>query len=129
MNPDEYNASIAAPFHDIVQLLKKTIDEVYGVHEAKIWHGGPVWFDNGNPVVGYWERKDSVALLFWSGQSFNEPGLTAEGKFKAAEKRYRAVEEVNTEEIRRWLAKATKIQWDYRNIVKRKGVLKKLGNW
>ena len=55
--------------------------------EQKIWHAHPVWFLNGNPIVGYSKLKECVRLLFWSGQSFDEPGLQKEGSFKAAEKR------------------------------------------
>ena len=97
--------------------------------ESKIWHGGPVWFLDGNPVAGYWVRKAGVQLLFWSGQSFDEPGLKSEGKFKAAEAHYNDASEINSADVQRWLAKAAVIQWDYKNIVKRKGKLEKLGTW
>ena len=81
---------------------------------------------DGNPIVGYDSLKNCVRLLFWSGQSFDEAGLEPEGKFKAAEIRYTSVEQVNTKDIQRWLKKARVIQWDYKNIVKRRGVLEKL---
>jgi hypothetical protein len=94
--------------------------------DGKVWHGGPVWFLQGNPIAGYWVRKQGVQLLFWSGQSFDEPGLKAEGKFKAAEARYLDAGEIDAPLIQRWLAKARVIQWDYKNIVKRRGVLERL---
>lgn len=94
--------------------------------EGKVWHGGPVWFLDGNPIAGYWVRKQGVQLLFWSGQSFDEPGLRPEGKFKAAEAHYADVAEIDSALVQRWLAKARLIQWDYKNIVKRKGVLERL---
>ncbi len=53
--------------------------------EARLWHAHPVWFLDGNPAVGYSRLKSCVRLLFWSGQSFAEPGLRPEGSFKAAE--------------------------------------------
>ena len=96
---------------------------------SKVWHGGPVWFLDGNPVAGYWVRKAGVQLLFWSGQSFDEPSLKPEGKFKAAEAHYKDAAEINSADVQRWLAKAAVIQWDYKNIVKRKGKLEKLGAW
>jgi hypothetical protein len=34
-------------------------------------------FLHGNPIVGYSKLKDCIRLLFWSGQSFDEPNLTA----------------------------------------------------
>lgn len=77
-------------------------------------------------MVGYSKLKDSVRLLFWSGQSFDEELLHKEGKFQAAEARYTTVSEVDTKDLARWLAKARDIQWDYKNIVKRKGRLERL---
>ena len=67
-----------------------------------------------------------MRLLFWSGQSFDEPTLQPEGKFKAAEMRYTSIEQVNTKDLKRWLKKCNTIQWDYKNLVKRKGVLERL---
>jgi hypothetical protein len=65
-------------------------------------------------------------LLFWSGQSFATPGLSPEGKFKAAEARFTAAEQVDAPSLQRWLAEGREIQWDYKNIVKRRGVLERL---
>jgi hypothetical protein len=94
--------------------------------ECKIWHAHPVWFLDGNPIVGYHKLKNCIRLLFWSGQSFEEEGLQKEGSFKAAEIRYTAVDQINKKDLKRWLQKAKTIQWDYKNIVKRKGVLERL---
>lgn len=94
--------------------------------EHKIWHRHPVWFLEGNPIVGYHKLKDCVRLLFWSGQSFEEEDLKPEGSFKAAEYRYTDVTEVNIKKLKRWLGLSKKIQWDYKNIVKRKGKLERL---
>ena len=85
-----------------------------------------MWFLDGNPVVGYSKLKACVRLLFRSGQSFEERELKDEGSFKAAEARYTAADQVNTEDLKRWLEKARDIQWDYKNIVRRKGLLKRL---
>lgn len=128
MHPDtaKYNQSLSPDDQRIVALLANEIDEQLPDAENKVWHAHPVWFLDGNPVVGYSKLKDSVRLLFWSGQSFEEDGLQNEGKFKAAEARYTAPEQINTAELRRWLAKAREIQWDYKNIVRRKGVLERL---
>lgn len=64
--------------------------------------------------------------MFFSGQGFGEKDLKPEGKFKAAEILYADVKEVNGADLKRWLKKAQSIQWDYKNIVKRKGVLKRM---
>src|ERR1044072_3933806 len=110
----------------IASLLYETISKELPKADNKIWHRHPVWFLEGNPIVGYHKLKDCVRLLFWSGQSFDEPGLLPEGGFKVEEARYIAAEEVNIKDLERWLGKAKKIQWDYKNIVKRKGVLERL---
>jgi hypothetical protein len=80
-----------------------------------------------NPVTGYVKRKEGVALLFSSGQSFEEPGLTPTGKFKMSERRYTHEREIEPEDLARWLGKARSIQWDYKNIIKRKGELVRIG--
>ena len=121
-----YNQGLSKADKAIGVLLAKEIDENLPDAENKIWHRHPVWFLEGNPIVGYHKLKDSVRLLFWSGQSFDEPGLQVEGSFKAAEMRYTSADQVNTKDLKRWLEKARKIQWDYKNIVERKGVLERL---
>lgn len=121
-----YNNSLEKYDKAIANYLAREIDKHLPEAENKIWHRHPVWFLDGNPVVGYSKLKDSVRLLFWSGQSFDEVGLKVEGSFKAAEARYTNVEEINATDLARWLKKAREIQWDYKNIVKRKGVLERL---
>jgi hypothetical protein len=121
-----YNAAQAPKDRAICQLLAKEIDRNLPEAENKIWHAHPVWFLDGNPIVGYSKLKDCVRLLFWSGQSFKEDGLKKEGSFKAAEARYTAAGQVDTEKLSRWLAEARDVQWDYKNIVRRKGRLQRL---
>jgi len=128
MHPDtaKYNKSLEADDREICDLLAGQIDKGLPEAENKIWHAHPVWFLDGNPVVGYSKLKDCVRLLFWSGQSFQEEGLKAEGSFKAAEARYTAADQVKKVALKRWLTKARDIQWDYKNIVRRKGKLERL---
>ncbi|MBL0071534.1 MAG: DUF1801 domain-containing protein [Bacteroidetes bacterium] len=128
MNKDTqaYNDKQAASDKEICDLLAAEICKHLPNAENKIWHAHPVWFLDGNPVVGYSKLKDSVRLLFWSGQSFDEPGLNNEGSFKAAEARYTNATQVKKADLKRWFKKAETIQWDYKNIVKRKGVLERL---
>lgn len=128
MNPDttKYNESLTPVDKQICDILAGEINKHLPEAENKIWHAHPVWFLDGNPVVGYSKLKDCVRLLFWSGQSFDEESLKKEGKFKAAEYRYTAVEQVDRKALKQWLAKARDIQWDYKNIVRRKGKLERL---
>ena len=128
MNKDvkAYNNSQAASDKAICDVLAKEIDSALKDAENKIWHAHPVWFLEGNPIVGYSKLKDSVRLLFWSGQSFDEEGLKPEGTFKAAEARYTSAKEVNKKDLKRWLGQSKKIQWDYKNLIKRKGKLERL---
>ena len=128
MNKDiqSYNSSLVASDKSICNLLATQISEFLPQAENKIWHAHPVWFLNGNPIVGYSKLKNNVRLLFWSGQSFDEPQLIHEGSFKAAEMRYTSIEQVNLDDLKRWVSKAETIQWDYKNTIKRKGVLIKI---
>ena len=121
-----YNQSQSPGDQAICQRLAEQIDRHLPEAENRIWHAHPVWFLDGNPVVGYSKLKNCVRLLFWSGQPFDEDGLAPEGTFKAAEARYTAADQVDVAALERWLAKARGIQWDYKNVVKRKGKLERL---
>ena len=121
-----YNAAQAPRDRAICKLLAEEIDRHLPEAENKIWHRHPVWFLDGNPIVGYHKLKDCVRLLFWSGESFKAKGLAKEGGFKTAGARYTAVDEVDTKKLGRWLADARDIQWDYKNLVRRKGKLVRL---
>src|SRR5678815_704427 len=130
MNKDikAYNNKQSRADKEICNLLYEEISKGLPDAENKIWHAHPVWFLDGNPIVGYHKLKDSVRMMFWSGQSFDEAGLKVAGslKFKAAEVRYTSAGEIKPRDLARWLKKAKAIQWDYKNIVKRKGVLEPL---
>lgn len=127
MEIEAYNGRQTSEDQKICNLLARTIDEHLPEAENKIWHAHPVWFLDGNPVVGYSKLKESVRLLFWSGASFNEAELKINtGKFKDAGIRFTSVDQINLDDLIRLLGKAREIQWDYKNIVKRKGVLEYL---
>lgn len=128
MNEDvrAYHAKLDQPDGRICEALHATICKILPTAVNKVWHGHPVWFINDNPIVGYHKLKDGVRLLFWSGQSFDEPGLIPEGTFKAAGVRYTTVDQVDKTALEKWLRKSEKIQWDYKNIVKRRGKLELL---
>jgi hypothetical protein len=123
---EAYNSMLTPEDKKICDILAKEISTSLPKAESKIWHAHPVWFLDGNPVCGYHKLKDSVRLLFWSGQSFDEPDLHNEGSFKAAQIRYTEASQIHKEDLKRWLQKAQDIQWDYKNIVKRKGALERI---
>lgn len=113
----------AAICNELAQQIDKALPEA----ESKIWHAHPVWFLEGNPVAGYSKLKTGLRLMFWSGVDFDEPLLIpGTGKFKDASVTYASKEQINIKDLKRWLKKARDIQWDYKNLVKRKGVLERL---
>jgi hypothetical protein len=121
-----YNRAQSPADQQTCELLAREIDMALPEAENKVWHAHPVWFLDGNPVVGYSKLKGGVRLLFWSGQSFASPGLKPEGKFKAAEARFVSVDQVDKITLRGWLAECRVVQWDYKNIVRRRGKLERL---
>lgn len=121
-----YNEQLDVDDRAICKLLATEISTNLNSTTNKVWHGHPVWFINGNPIVGYAKRKANIQLLFWSGQTFEELDLEPEGTFKAAQKRYTSIDQINIEDLKRWLNKSEAIQWDYKNIIKRRGVLERL---
>lgn len=123
---DAYHAAQDAADSATMDRLRSMIDGALEGAESKLWHGHPVWFLDRNPITGYQTGKGGVRLMFWSGQSFAAPGLEASGSFKAATKRYASEEGIDEAELNAWLAEAPLVQWDYKNIVKRKGKLERL---
>ena len=128
MDPEtvRYSASFSASDRQICQRLMDAIEQRLPQATSKVWHGSPVWFIDDNPIVGVSKLKNHVQLLFWSGQSFDEAGLTPVGKHKAAEARFTDAAEIDPVLLALWLDKAEQIQWDYKNIVKRNGELLRL---
>lgn len=120
----KYNSSQAESDREICERLSEILSENLIDAESKIWHSHPVWFLDGNPIAGYSKQKKGIRLMFWSGKSFNEEFLNVHGgKFQDASVFYNSVSEINEEDLKRALKKSETIQWDYRNIVKRKGEL------
>jgi uncharacterized protein YdhG (YjbR/CyaY superfamily) len=122
-----YNEKLATADNEICNELATIINAELTNAESKIWHAHPVWFLDGNPIVGYSKQKKGVRLMFWSGADFEEDNLNVKGgKFKDASIFYNEVSEIEKSDLNRWLKKAVAIQWDYKNIVKRKGQLERL---
>jgi hypothetical protein len=122
-----YNEKQISDDKDICDLLATIIDNELTEAESKIWHAHPVWFLDGNPIVGYSKQKAGLRLMFWSGADFEEETLSVRGqKFKDASVFYNSVLKIDSNDLKRWLKKSRDIQWDYKNIVKRKGQLERL---
>ena len=129
MNPEiqNYNQQFSSDDREIVEKLAKIINENLPEAENKIWHSHPVWFLEGNPIVDYSKQKAGIRLMFWSGKSFEEEKLNIlGGKFQDASVFFNSVEEINENDLKNWLQKSREIQWDYKNIVKRKGQILRL---
>ncbi len=129
MNPEiqSYNNTQSPEDIAICNALAAIIGSELTQAESKIWHAHPVWFLEGNPIVGYSKQKAGIRLMFWSGAGFDEEALNVRGeKFKDASIFYNSADEINKEDLKSWLKKSRDIQWDYKNIVKRKGQLERL---
>jgi uncharacterized protein YdhG (YjbR/CyaY superfamily) len=122
-----YLSKLSEPDRIICDLLFEILNRELPMAESKIWHRHPVWFIQGNPIVGFSKQKKGIRLMFWSGADFEEEALHVRGnKFKDASIFYTEVSEVNPTALTKWLQKAIIIQWDYKNIVKRKGKLERI---
>ena len=115
-----YADSQTAAHAAICRMLHKEIRDALPGAASKIWHAFPVWFVGENPVVGYKATSKHVNLLFWSGQSFDEPDLKPAGKFKAAQIQFTDTSQIDAKPLRRWLKKAAENIWDYKSICKRR---------
>jgi hypothetical protein len=122
-----YNNAQSSDDKPICELLAREISTHLPEAENKVWHAHPVWFLEGNPIAGYSRQKPGIRLMFWSGKSFDEDGLNVQGeKFQDASIFYNSISEINKNDLKRWLGKSRDIQWDYKNVIKRKGKLERL---
>lgn len=122
-----YNDKQTPGDKEICDRLAAIIDNELTEARSKIWHAHPVWFLDGNPIVGYSKQKAGIRLMFWSGADFEEEQLNIRGeKFKDASIFYNNVSEIELKDLKRWLLKSKGLQWDYKNLVKRKGELERL---
>lgn len=129
MQPDilQYHSALEPTHQALCAYLAREIHRQLPDAQSKVWHAHPVWFLDGNPIVGYSKQKPGIRLMFWSGADFEEPALDVVGKkFKDASVFFQSVAEVQQDDLQRWLRKSRAIQWDYKNIVRRKGRLEKL---
>jgi hypothetical protein len=122
MSITKYNQALADPYKEIAERLATIINTHLTNATSKIWHSHPVWFINENPIVGYSVQKNGLKLMFWSGQSFDEDMLNIKGeKFKDAAVFINDLSDIDEAALLRCLQKSQTIQWNYKNIVKRKG--------
>lgn len=129
MHPEiySYHTSFTKSEQEICHQLALLIDSHLPNATSKIWHSHPVWFLEDNPIVGYSKEKKGIRLMFWSGADFEESYLNiVGGKFRDASIFYHSVNEIAEDDVIRWLEKSQNIQWDYKNIVKKKGQLDRL---
>ncbi len=129
MNPEteQYNAGLEPNHRELCDILAQEINHNLPGAENKTRHAHPVWFLEGNPIIGYSKQKPGIRLMFWSGADFDESRLTVRGKkFKDASIFYHHVSKINQSDLLRWLKKSREIQWDYKNIVRRKGRLERV---
>jgi hypothetical protein len=123
---DDYSKQFDLELRKICQKLRQEIDVSLSDGLSRLYHGAPVWFVDENPIVGYSLKKGAIALLFWSGQSFKESGLTPIGKYKAGEICYRDSVEIDAARLAKWLAESRLTVWDYKNLRKNNGKLEPL---
>lgn len=121
---DDYRSKLEAVDRELGLALEAAIARGLPQAVGKVWHGHPVWFIDGNPVVGYNMKKSGMRVLFWSGQSFVTPGLVPIGSFKAAEFAPVSVEALSAIAFELWLDEASTVQWDYKNLSKNRSLVK-----
>ena len=122
MSVAEYNNELNPEFRVLANQLSKLFENQVPQAESKVWHGHPVWFIEGNPVFGYSLKKAGLEVLFWSGKSFKKAGLRPIGKFQAAGISISTADDV--EALKDWLEEAKAIQWDYKNLPKKRALEK-----
>jgi hypothetical protein len=103
----------------ICAALRELITAALPDASSKVWHGSPVWFMDENPVVGYNATAQTVNLLFWNGQAFDDPDLQPVGKYRAAQAVFADAAQIDPKVIRLWLKKAKADVFDSKAFFKK----------
>jgi|SRR6218665_65633 len=77
-----YNDSQLPTDQEICSLLCKMINQQFPDAESKIWHAHPVWFLDGNPVVGYSNSKIPYGCCFGVGNPLKKTNCTMKAVLK-----------------------------------------------
>lgn len=127
MTPDihDYNARQSQVDRGVCDLLAEQIHRGLPEADAKVWHAHPVWFLDGNPVVGYSKLRIPSACCSGAGKA-STSRICGPRASSRPPKRYTTTGDVDVALLQHWLGKARDIQWDYKNLVKRKGRLERL---
>ena len=114
-----YSQAQPLEFRALCDRLRELIDSALPKAVSKVWHGGPVWFIDENPVVGYNVTSKTVKLLFWNGQAFDDSALKPVGKFRAAQAVFSGTAEIDPKVISRWLKKSKSDVFDSKAFLKK----------
>jgi hypothetical protein len=111
----QFNGALTPEHAAICNALRKEIDAALPDSTCRIWYANPVWFIGEDPIVGYnITARQTVNLLFWSGQLFEEPTLKSSGKFKAAQVQFKDVSEIDIQSLHNWLKQSSHHIFDYK---------------
>lgn len=104
---DEYFEAVPTELKPLVAKLIDLFNAALPHCETKVWHSIPVWFDEGNPIVTYFVKKDQIFVMFWNGKKFDvTDGLKPVGKYSAAEIAYSSLETLDETQLKAWLIEA-----------------------
>ncbi|MFM6981044.1 MAG: DUF1801 domain-containing protein [Micrococcales bacterium] len=103
---EEYFEALPAELKPLASKIKSIIEAALPHCKTKVWHSIPVWFDEGNPIATYFEKKGKISVMFWNGQKFDEKGLKSVGKYSAADITYENEDTLNEKQLKAWLKEA-----------------------
>ena len=102
---DEYVAAIAEPLGSIAATLRAKFDDGLPGTAAQLWHGHPVWLQDGMPVAGFKAYANFVTLLLWRGQLIADASgkLDASGAAEMGSVKLREADDVDADLFDDWL--------------------------
>ncbi len=106
MTPVEYFETVPTELRSLATKLIEMFNQALPDCKTKVWHSIPVWFQEGNPIVTYFVKKDQVFVMFWNGQKFDRGGLKPVGKYSAADIGYSSLEVLDEKQLAEWLIEA-----------------------
>lgn len=108
----DYVAKPTGPLADVVTALRAKLDIGLPETSTEMWHGHPVWMDDGVPVAGFKAYPTFVTVLFWRGQAISDDSgkLNASGSAEMAEFKLRTVEDIDETLFDGWIEQVRELE-------------------
>jgi hypothetical protein len=107
---EEYITGLHEPLASVAVTLREHLDASLSESTGQMWHGHPVWMNDGTPVAGFKAYPRYVTFMLWRGQEIDTAGeLSPAGSGSMSTLKVSKAAELHGPALRNWLRQASKL--------------------